>query len=167
MMGGVRESHDDPPCTDQVPFVYMKRNPQIIAFMTPFPYSIDVDAPLGEARKLMRAHQFRHLPVTSSGGKIVGLVTDRDIKLILGVDCGSPKEADLKVSDAYVDEPCVVGASTPVATVARMMAEKHIGSAIVTKNDKLVGIFTVTDACRALAEVLGDHGGESETHIVA
>jgi CBS domain-containing protein len=48
----------------------------------------------------------------------------------------------------------VVSASTPVATVARTMAENHIGSAIVTKNDKLVGIFTVTDACRALAEVL-------------
>jgi len=42
------------------------------------------------------------------------------------------------------------------------MAENHIGSAIVTKNDKLVGIFTVTDACRALAEVLGDHGELSD-----
>jgi acetoin utilization protein AcuB len=146
---------------------HMKRNPQVIAFMTPFPYSIDVDAPLVEARRLMREHEFRHLPVTSSGGNIVGLVTDRDIKLILGSDFGSPKEADLKVRDAYVDEPYVASASTPVAMVARTMAEKHIGSAIVTKNDKLVGIFTVTDACRALAEVLGDHGRESETGIVA
>jgi CBS domain-containing protein len=41
--------------------------------------------------------------------------------------------------------------------VARTMAEHHIGSAIVTKNDKLVGIFTVTDACRALAEILDGH----------
>ena len=56
--------------------------------------------------------------------------------------------------DAYVDRPCVVPASTPVATVARTMAESHIGSAIVTKRDKLVGIFTVTDACRALARIL-------------
>ncbi|MFX8848650.1 CBS domain-containing protein, partial [Acinetobacter baumannii] len=45
---------------------------------------------------------------------------------------------------------------TPVAEVARVMAEKRIGSAIVTKNNKLVGIFTVTDACRALAQILGD-----------
>jgi CBS domain-containing protein len=37
------------------------------------------------------------------------------------------------------------------------MAEHHIGSAIITKNDKLVGIFTVTDACRALAEILEGH----------
>ncbi len=138
----------------------MKRNPQVIAFMTPFPYSIDVDAPLAEAHKLMREHHFRHLPVTS-GGAIVGVLTDRDIKLVLGPDLGRPNEEQLTVRDAYVEEPCVVPASTPVATVARTMAEHRIGSAIVTKSDKLVGIFTVTDACRALAEVLESHGEPS------
>jgi acetoin utilization protein AcuB len=138
----------------------MKRNPQVIAFMTPFPHSIDIDAPLARARKMMRDGCFRHLPVTS-GGDIVGVVTDRDIKLLLGPDFGNPKERELKVRDAYVDKPCVVHASTPVAAVARTMAEHHIGSAIVTKNGKLVGIFTVTDACRALAEIIELHGGET------
>lgn len=142
----------------------MKRNPQVIAFMTPFPHSIDVDAPLEDAHKLMREHHFRHLPVTS-GGAIAGVLTDRDMKLILGPDFGSPNERDLKVRDAYVEQPCVVGASTPVAMVARTMAEKHIGAALVTKHDKLVGIFTVTDACRALAQVLGDHGEEEEDSV--
>jgi CBS domain-containing protein len=139
----------------------MKRNPQVIAFMTPFPHSVDVDAPLAQARQLMREHDFRHLPVTS-GGKLVGVLSDRDIKLILGPDFGSPNESDLKVRDAYVDRPCVVPASTPLAKVARMMADRHIGSAIVTKNHRLVGIFTVTDACRALAQVLGDRPEEPD-----
>jgi acetoin utilization protein AcuB len=139
----------------------MKRNPQVVAFMTPFPYSIDVDAPLTEAQALMRKHQFRHLPVTSDQA-IVGILTDRDIKLVLGPDFGSPDASELRVRDAYVECPCVVAASTPVATVARTMAEHHIGSAIVTKNDKLVGIFTVTDACRALAEVLEGHPDDSD-----
>jgi acetoin utilization protein AcuB len=133
----------------------MKRNPQVIAVMTPFPDSIDIDAPLSQARRMMR-EGFRHLPVTC-GGNVVGVVTDRDIKLLLGPDFGSPDERELKVHDAYIDKPCVVPASTPVAVVARTMAEHHIGSAIVTKNDKLVGIFTVTDACRALAEILDGH----------
>lgn len=138
----------------------MKRNPQVIAFMTPFPYSIDVDAPLDAAHELMREHQFRHLPVTS-GEEIVGMLTDRDIKLVLGPDFGNPREEQLAVRDAYVERPCIVPASTPVATVARTMAESRIGSAIVTKNGKLVGIFTVTDACKALALVLEGHGEES------
>ena len=140
----------------------MKRNPQVVAFMTPFPYSIDVDAPLTEAHALMREHQFRHLPVTS-GQAIVGILTDRDIKLVLGPDFASPDERELRVRDAYLERACMVPASTPVAIVARTMADNHIGSAIVTKNDKLVGIFTVTDACRALAEVLEGHPGDSDS----
>jgi acetoin utilization protein AcuB len=140
----------------------MKRNPQIIAFMTPFPHSIDVDAPLEDAHKLMREHRFRHVPVMS-GGEIVGVLTDRDIKLVLGPDFGSPDERELRVRDAYVERPCVVPASTPVAKVARVMAQNRIGSAIVTKHGKLVGIFTVTDACRALAEIIGDHDEEANS----
>jgi acetoin utilization protein AcuB len=139
----------------------MKRNPQVIAFMTPFPYSIDVDAPLEEAHKLMREHHFRHLPVTS-GGAVVGVLTDRDIKLVVGPDFATPDERTMRVRDAYIEKPCVVPASTPVAVVARTMAEHHIGSAIVTKNDKLVGVFTVTDACRALAEIIQGHGDETD-----
>src|SRR5215475_9539329 len=119
----------------------MKRNPQVVAFMTPFPYSIDVDAPLAEAHALMRQHHFRHLPVMSAQA-IVGILTDRDIKLVMGPD--SADERELRVRDAYVERPCVVPASTPVAVVARTMAEQRIGSAIVTKHGKLVGIFTVT-----------------------
>ena len=140
----------------------MKRNPQVIAFMTPFPHSIDVDAPLEDAHKLMRGRRFRHLPVIS-GGEIVGVLTDRDIKLVLGPDFGSPDERELRVRDAYVERPCVVPASTPVAKVARVMAQNRIGSAIVTKHGKLVGIFTVTDACRALAEIIGDHDEEANS----
>ncbi len=140
----------------------MKRNPQVVAFMTPFPYSIDVDAPLSEAHALMRAHHFRHLPVTANEA-IVGILTDRDINLVLGPDFGSPAERQLRVRDAYVEKPCVVPAATPVAIVARTMAEHRIGSAIVTKHDKLVGIFTVTDACRALAEVLEGHPDDGDT----
>jgi acetoin utilization protein AcuB len=142
----------------------MKHNPQVIAFMTPFPHTVDVDAPLEDAHTLMREHHFRHLPVTSNGG-IVGVLTDRDINLILGPVINSPGERELKVRDAYVEKACIVPASTPVSKVARLMADNRIGSAIVTKHDKLVGIFTVTDACRALAEVLADH--DEEPDIVA
>jgi acetoin utilization protein AcuB len=143
----------------------MKHNPQVIAFMTPFPHTVDIDAPLEDAHKLMREHRFRHLPVTANG-KIVGVLTDRDISLILGPDFDSPDERELKVRNAHIEEACIVPASTPVAKVARLMADNRNGSAIVTKHDKLVGIFTVTDACRALAEVLHDHE-DQEPDIVA
>jgi CBS domain-containing protein len=122
--------------------------------MTPFPYSIDIDAPLSKARVIMRRHRIRHLPVTAQR-EIVGIVTDRDIKLVLGPDFAYPPEKELTVRDVYVEDPYIVPASTPVAVVADTMAKRHIGSAVVTKKQALVGIFTSTDACRALARLLG------------
>ena len=112
----------------------MKRNPQVIAFMTPFPHSIDVDAPLEDAHRLMRGRRFRHLPVIS-GGEIVGVLTDRDIKLVLGPDFGSPDERELRVRDAYVERPCIVPASTPVAKVARGV---HMALAVVIGKTRLI-----------------------------
>jgi acetoin utilization protein AcuB len=136
----------------------MSRNhvPQILAYMTPFPYSVDVDAPLAEAHAFLRARHIRHLPVTERG-QLTGVLTDRDIKLALGPDLGSPPERELSVRDVFQPEPYVVDAGTPLLSVASTMADRHLGSALVTRGDALVGIFTTTDACRALARVLREH----------
>lgn len=130
-----------------------QRLPQILAYMTPFPYSIDVDAPLSEAHAFLRQRQIRHLPVTERG-QLVGVLTDRDIKLALGPDLGSPPERELAVRDVFQPDSYVVDAGAALETVAATMAERHIGSALVTRDGQLVGIFTTTDACRALARVL-------------
>jgi acetoin utilization protein AcuB len=136
----------------------MSRNhvPQIFAYMTPFPYSVDVDAPLAEAHAFLRARHIRHLPVTERG-QLAGVLTDRDIKLALGPDLGSPPERELSVRDVFQPEPYVVDSGAPLFSVAKTMAERHLGSALVTRGDRLVGIFTTTDACRALARVLHEH----------
>jgi len=133
------------------------RPPQILAYMTPFPYSIDVGAPLAEARTFLRERQIHHLPVTRDGD-LAGILTDRDIKLALGPDLDSPPERELSVRDVFQPESYVVDAGDLLEDVAAAMAERHIGSALVTRGGKLVGIFTTTDACRALARVLrGQH----------
>jgi len=129
------------------------RSPQILAFMTPFPYSIDIEAPLGEAHAFLRERQIRHLPVTRDG-LLAGILTDRDIKLALGPDLGSPPERELRVADVFQPDTYVVDAGERLEDVAATMAERHVGSALVTRGGKLVGIFTTTDACRALARVL-------------
>lgn len=129
------------------------RNPQILAYMTPFPYSVDVDAPLAEAHAFLRERHIRHLPVTERG-QLVGVLTDRDIKLALGPDLGSPPERELAVRDVFQPDSYVADAGASLLLVASTMAERHLGSALITRGDKLVGIFTTTDACRALAKIL-------------
>jgi acetoin utilization protein AcuB len=131
------------------------RLPQILAFMTPFPFSIDIDAPLAEARAFLRDRHIHHLPVTRDG-VLAGILTDRDIKLALGPDLDSPPERELKVRDVYQPDSYIVEAGALLQDVAVAMAERHVGSALVTRGGKLVGIFTTTDACRALARVLHD-----------
>lgn len=115
--------------------------------MTPFPYSVGVDASLRQAHEMMVAHQVRHLPVLR-GHALVGVVSDRDIKRALDPDLGLPPMDELFVRDVYVPEPISVDDAAPLDEVLEQMASEHIGSVLVTKHGRLVGIFTSTDACR-------------------
>jgi acetoin utilization protein AcuB len=129
------------------------KQPVVKSFMTAFPHSIELDAPIVQARKMMLEHHVRHLPVTK-GRELVGLISDRDIKLVLGPEFDYPNPRELTVEDAYLEHPYVVDLEKPLVQVARHMAEHHIGSAVVMGHERLAGIFTAMDACRALAEHL-------------
>jgi acetoin utilization protein AcuB len=133
----------------------VKRAPALKNVMTPFPYSVDIEAPVDEALRFMREHQIRHLPVID-GGKLAGLVSDRDIKLMLGPDFAYPSARELKVRDVFVPDSYIVELSTPLVDVLAHMAEHRLGSAVITRHGKLAGVFTTTDACRAFAEHLRD-----------
>jgi acetoin utilization protein AcuB len=136
------------------------RSPQILAYMTPFPYSVDIEAPLAEAHAFLRERHIRHLPVTERG-QLAGVLTDRDIKLALGPDLGSPPERELTVRDVFQPDAYVVDAETGLDEVAGVMADRHVGSALVIRDGQLVGIFTTTDACRALERVLREQHHDS------
>ena len=121
--------------------------------MRPFPYFIQIDAPLLQARRMMLEHRIRHLPVMQ-GHALKGIVTDRDLKLLLGPELGSPDPVGLTVEDAYVENGFSADMETPLAEVLAYMAKHHIGAALVTSRGRLVGIFTTTDACHHFAEHL-------------
>lgn len=131
----------------------MRRMPSVKTVMSPFPYSVDAGSTVAEAREFMRAHQIRHLPVTD-GGELVGMVSDRDIKLLLGPDFAYPDEQALTVREAMIRDAYMVDLETPLAEVLSHMAENHLGSAVITRKGKLAGVFTVTDACSAFAGFL-------------
>ena len=131
----------------------MKRIPQIKSFMTPFPYSIAETAPLAEAQAFMRSKKIRHLPVTRDGEPI-GIISDRDIKLVLGPDFAYPSPDELSVGQVMVKEAYSVDLAARVDNVLAHMAKHHIGSALVTRKGKLVGVFTATDACQAFCDHL-------------
>ncbi len=133
----------------------MKRIPQIKSVMTTFPFSVEAQASVSEALEFMREHRIRHLPVTEDG-EVVGLVSDRDIKLMLGPDFAYPAADELKVRDAMVPDPYAVEFDARLDSVLAYMAREHVGSVVVMRHDRLVGMFTTSDACGAFAEFLRD-----------
>ena len=129
----------------------MKAIPTVQKYMTYVPKSIGYDQPIEQAMDVMRKMHLRHLPVLK-GGKIVGILTDRDIKLVIGFK--DVDAATLTVEEAYTPEPYVTKPDAPLNEVVAHMAEHKYGCALVVDNGKLVGIFTEVDAYKALAELL-------------
>ena len=141
----------------------LSQRPLIKSAMTPFPHSILIDEPLERAIEMMAEHSIRHLPV-KDGTRLVGIVTDRDVKMVLDTRLGPRWENGLQVRHACTPDSYVVDLNTPLDAVLAEMVSKHLDSALVVKEGKLAGIFTAHDACRAFAELLADFfpGGGDE-----
>jgi CBS domain-containing protein len=131
----------------------MKRIPTVKTVMTPFPHSVDLRATVDHAREFMREHRIHHLPVTENG-QLVGLVSDRDIKLVLGPDFAYPPEKSVTVGDVMVRDAYIVDLNTRLDEVLEHMSGHQLGSALVTREGRLAGVFTTTDACRHFADFL-------------
>ena len=131
----------------------MKRIPQIKAVMTPFPHAIEHRLPLGQAAEQMREHKIRHLPVTKDG-ELAGLISERDIAIYTQGTKQGEGAREVVVSDIAVSEVYVVDLTESLDNVLIHMSQHHIDCALVTKNGKLAGLFTVTDVCREFAGYL-------------
>lgn len=128
----------------------MKQIPRVQKFMTVMPHSIGEDISIRTAVSMMRENHFRHLPVVQAG-QLVGLLTDRDVKLASGFAGPS----DLLVEEVMTQAPYTVLPEAPLDQVVLEMAEHKYGCAIVRQsNGKIVGIFTATDGLRVLGELM-------------
>ena len=129
----------------------MNHIPSIGSVMTPFPHWVTIDESLLRARTLMVEHEVRHLPV-KDGDALVGVLTDRDVKRALDPDLGLPPKDELFVRDVFLPDAYVVDLHEPLDRVLEHMHQRHIGSALVTREGRLAGIFTTMDACRLFCE---------------
>ncbi len=128
----------------------MKTIPKIEKYMSAMPHTINPDMGLNTALDMMREYRIRHLPV-QAGGKLVGVLTDRDIKLASAFN----HDEELTVGDVMTPDPFTTTPHTSLDSVVGEMAEHKYGCAVVVQdNGKVVGIFTATDGLRVLGEVL-------------
>ena len=138
-----------------------KHIPSIKKVMRPFPYSIESSEPVRAATEMMDSHNIHHLPVTE-GGELVGILSYRHVTVGIEVGEKSATKPELLVKDVCKGHPYSVELNTRLDYVLLEMAGKHLDCAVVTRNEKLVGVFTTTDACRSFAEFLQDLLGTPE-----
>lgn len=129
------------------------REPLIRDFMTLQPQSVESKENIQVAADMMAKYGIRHLPVTTDG-YVSGMLSEREVNLAVGIESIDPKQ--ILVIDMCSERPYIVPPDTPLREVAGDMAKKHIGSAIVMENAHLIGIFTASDVCRALHDLLSE-----------
>jgi acetoin utilization protein AcuB len=120
-------------------------------FMTRSVHTIGLKSPLSAAHRLMNEHAIRHLPVLE-GGRLVGMVSMRDLHLIETIQGVDPRE--VTIEEAMSQDAYAVPPGTALVEVARTMALHKYGSAVVAQNGHVVGIFTTIDALKALEALL-------------
>ena len=126
--------------------------------------TIQPDAAVLEAQELMALHQIRHLPVIDGKDRLIGVVTDRDVRSVLPYDCYKnpdctkehEKVAELKIKDIMAVEPLTISPSDTIQDALLLIQEKRVGAfPVVDDTGKLKGIISVRDLLRAFTNVLG------------
>ncbi len=124
----------------------------ISEFLTPLPFTIQADENLAQARKVMEAHHVRHLPVFR-GDQLVGVIAERDLYMVMGLSDVDWRKEPARL--AMSPNPLRVSIDADARVVAKQMLANRQGCALV-ENDQgsLVGIFTDTDALKAMCDLL-------------
>lgn len=137
--------------------------------MTPCPDTIHVNATLREVLQRMKEDNCRQLPVLDNEQRLVGIITDRDVRLAMN----SPlilreRWQDETLLDSLTAESCMtaepvaVAPDTPAYQAAEMLAAYKFGALPVLDGAELVGILSVTDVLRAFVREERERAGANE-----
>lgn len=130
--------------------------------MTRNPVTILETASIDDGIHLMRERRVRRLPVLDSSGKMVGIVSDKDLLHAAPSPATSLSVyelhyllARLTIKQVMSSPVISVTAETPIEEAAAVMADHKIGGLPVVEGGALVGIITETDIFKILVELLG------------
>ncbi len=124
--------------------------------MQPEPITVDGDTTLCDAYELMQAKKIRHLPVMD-GETLVGVVTDRDLRLATSRLAEHPFPPDARVREVMSSPVETTSPRDPVERVATLMRERKIGCLPVVEEGRLVGIITGANLLDAMLRLVGVH----------
>ena len=144
---------------------------RVSKWMSPKVLTLQPSDSISTAIHLMKEKRIRRIPIVNETGKLVGIVSDRDLKDV------SPSRATtldiwelhavldkLKIVDIMTKKPVTVSPETPIEKAAALMLEKRVeGLPVLDAKGTLVGILTEGDVFRALVDITG--AGKKRTRV--
>lgn len=131
--------------------------------MTREPFTVRPDTPVDAVVALLKDRGFRHLPVVTAEGQLVGIVTDRDVvgratasASWLPDDEQASMLHDMHVAEIATEDPVHVSPDTSLRDAARLLLDLHVSCLPVVEGGLLVGVLTTSDVVRTVA-----HGATS------
>ena len=132
--------------------------------MTKNPTAVRPEEALKDAVSKMERGHFRHLPVVDNDGKLIGMLSDRDIRLIrpslafVGKEDAAVQLWSLAVQQAAVFDPISVKPETTLKEAADLMLRWQVGGLpVADEQNRLVGMITYTDLLREYVGREEDH----------
>jgi acetoin utilization protein AcuB len=123
---------------------------QVSLWMKEKPYSVTAEDRLDEVARAMADGGFRHAPVVDADGRVVGMVSDRDLREHKGF------LPTTRVSAAMIEPAVTVGPDDAIERAALLMRTRKIGALPVVDADRhLIGIITETDLLDGLLDGIG------------
>ncbi len=118
---------------------------KVVDLMSRKPITCSADTPVGEAATAMRDRKISSLGVVDDAGKLIGIVTTRDLTARVLAEGRGP---ETPVGEVMTEDPLTLGPDSLGSDILHMMLERRIGHLPVVEGDKLLGMITQTDLTR-------------------
>jgi CBS domain-containing protein len=121
------------------------------------------DATVADAWSIMQKRQVRHLPVLDAERRLIGMLTEHDLRLVILERClrEEPGQvartlAGLRVNEIMTWAVVTVGPDAELRDAARVMHDRRLGALPVADGGRVIGMLTATDVIRAVVGTPGE-----------
>jgi acetoin utilization protein AcuB len=124
--------------------------------------TVKPDLPIMEALNLMKTEKIRRTPVVDKKGRLVGIISDKDLLNASPSDATSLSVweinyllSQITVREIMTRDVLTATEDTPIEVAARIMADNKIGGIPIVRGDDVVGLITETDLFKIFIELMG------------
>ena len=124
--------------------------------------TVEPDLPIMEALNLMKTNNIRRMPVVDGDGRLIGIVSDKDLLNASPSDATSLSVWEINylvgkitVKKVMTKNVFAINENTPIEEAARIMVDNKVGGLPVMSGNMIVGIITESDLFKLLLELMG------------